>query len=288
MTYRELFINEKDTLIFRKELACMIGLNEAIILNQVEYWLRKNEEQGNNFIDGRYWVFNTYEDWKKDNFPFMSTATVKRTFTKLEKSGILISANYNKMAIDRTKWYSISYEKLQETLEIWRLGQSEPSKRSDRAIAKCQSEPSNNHRIPYNTTESNLLYSVESEFDTVRSKELDFDIVKRQIEKELKSLNLGSEENIKVAIDVFRYYYSQYYLHTGKQHTILSTKAMRKVLINLISGSEMMADFELEYDLYVDMIDRHFKKDYGMDIDYSICHFMTEDIRNYLVYEVGY
>ena len=288
MTYRELFINEKDTLIFRKELACMIGLNEAIILNQVEYWLRKNEEQGNNFIDGRYWVFNTYEDWKKDNFPFMSTATVKRTFTKLEKSGILISANYNKMAIDRTKWYSISYEKLQETLEIWRLGQSEPSKRSDRAIAKCQSEPSIKHRIPYNTTESNLLYSVESEFDTVRSEELDFDIVKRQIEKELKSLNLGSEENIKVAIDVFRYYYSQYYLHTGKQHTILSTKAMRKVLINLISGSEMMADFELEYDLYVDMIDRHFKKDYGMDIDYSICHFMTEDIRNYLVYEVGY
>lgn len=134
----------------------------------------------------------------------------------------------------------------------------------------------------------NQLYSVESEFNTVRSKELDFDIVKRQIEKELKSLNLGSEENIKVAIDVFRYYYSQYYLHTGKQHTILSTKAMRKVLINLISGSEMMADFELEYDLYVDMIDRHFKKDYGMDIDYSICHFMTEDIRNYLVYEVGY
>ena len=288
MTYRELFINEKDTLIFRKELACMIGLNEAIILNQVEYWLRKNEEQGNNFIDGRYWVFNTYEDWKKDNFPFMSTATVKRTFTKLEKSGILISANYNKMAIDRTKWYSISYEKLQETLEIWRLGQSEPSKRSDRSIAKCQSEPSNNHRIPYNTTESNLLYSVESEFDTVRSEELDFDIVKRQIEKELKSLNLGSEENIKVAIDVFRYYYSQYYLHTGKQHTILSTKAMRKVLVNFISGSEMMADFELDYDLYVDMIDRHFKKDYGMDIDYSICHFMTEDIRNYLVYEVGY
>lgn len=288
MNCRELFINEKDVLIVGKKLACIVGLNEAIVLNQVAYWLRKNEELGKNFIDGRYWVFNTYKNWQENNFPFMSTATVKRTFTKLEKSGILISANYNKMAIDRTKWYTISYEKLQETLEIWRLGQSEPSKRSDRAIAKCQSEPSNNHRIPYNTTESNLLYSVESEFDTVRSEELDFDIVKRQIEKELKALNLGSEENIKIAIDVFRYYYTQYFLHTGKQHTVLSSKAMRNVLVNLITGSEMMTDYELDYDLYVDMIDRHFKKDYGMNIDYSICHFMTEDIRNYLVYEVGY
>lgn len=134
----------------------------------------------------------------------------------------------------------------------------------------------------------NQLYSAESEFSTVRSEELDFDIVKRQIEKELKALNLGSEENIKIAIDVFKYYYTKYYLHTGKQHTILSTKAMRNVLINLITGSEMMADFELDYDLYVDMIDKHFAKDYGMEIDYSICHFMTEDIRNYLVYEVGY
>ena len=112
MNCRELFINEKDVLIVGKKLACIVGLNEAIVLNQVAYWLRKNEELGKNFIDGRYWVFNTYKNWQENNFPFISVETVKRTFTKLEKSGILISANYNKMAIDRTKWYTISYEKL--------------------------------------------------------------------------------------------------------------------------------------------------------------------------------
>lgn len=288
MNCRELFINEKDVLIVGKKLACIVGLNEAIVLNQVAYWLRKNEELGKNFIDGRYWVFNTYKNWQENNFPFISVETVKRTFTKLEKSGILISANYNKMAIDRTKWYTISYEKLQETYDAWRIGQNDTSKVSDIHVTKCQNDLTNNHIITDNNTENKILHSVKTQFDTVCSEELDFDIVKRQIEKELKALNLGSDENIKIAIDVFRYYYSQYYLHTGKQHTILSTKAMRKVLINLISGSEMMADFELDYDLYVDMIDRHFKKDYGMDIDYSICHFMTEDIRNYLVYEVGY
>lgn len=134
----------------------------------------------------------------------------------------------------------------------------------------------------------NKLHSAETGFDTERSRELDFDIVKRQIEKELRAINLGSEENINVAINVFRYYYTQYYFHTGNQHPILSAKAMRNVLMNLIVGSERMADFELEYDLYVEMIDKHFKKDYGMEIDYSICHFMTEDIRNYLMYELGY
>lgn len=44
----------------------------------------------------------------------MSFDTVKRTFAKLEKAGYLLVGNYNKDPRDKTKWYSINTEKLEE------------------------------------------------------------------------------------------------------------------------------------------------------------------------------
>ena len=114
MIYNELFANEFDTQILRKKLAKAIGLNEAIVLNQLHYWIEKNKRAGNNFHDGRYWVYNSYEDWQENDFEYWSVDTIKRTFTKLEKMGLVISGNYNKMPMDRTKWYTIDYEKMED------------------------------------------------------------------------------------------------------------------------------------------------------------------------------
>ena len=44
----------------------------------------------------------------------MSVDTVKRTFAKLEKAGYLLVGNYNKDPRDKTKWYTINDEKLEE------------------------------------------------------------------------------------------------------------------------------------------------------------------------------
>ena len=98
MNCRELFINEKDVLIVGKKLACIVGLNEAIVLNQVAYWLRKNEELGKNFIDGRYWVFNTYKNWQENNFPFISVETVT-SFTGALRAGGAVGVNDGKRSL---------------------------------------------------------------------------------------------------------------------------------------------------------------------------------------------
>src|SRR5699024_12648676 len=66
-----------------------------------------------HFEEGRYWVYNTYEGWQ-EQFPFWSVSTIKRTLVRLEESGLLITANYNKMKIDRTKWYTVDYDKLDD------------------------------------------------------------------------------------------------------------------------------------------------------------------------------
>lgn len=93
--------------VFSQEIALKVGMNEAILLQQVHYWLQISEHE----FEGRKWVYNTYLDWQKQ-FPYWSLNTVKRIVMRLEKLGLLLSDNFNRLKMDRTKWYSIDYEKL--------------------------------------------------------------------------------------------------------------------------------------------------------------------------------
>lgn len=103
-----LLINESPLLIL-PSLAKEIGLNEAIVLQQMHFWISKEK----HFEDNRYWVYNTYDGWA-NQFPFWSRSTVIRTINSLEKRGIVETDNFNKMKIDQTKWYTINYKKLME------------------------------------------------------------------------------------------------------------------------------------------------------------------------------
>ena len=107
----KLLINENPIMI-QPTLVMKLGLNQAIIIQQVHYWLVKSP----HIKDGKRWIYNTYKDWKQQ-FPFWSEKTIMRTFLALEEEGYVISANYNRMKIDKTKWYSIDYDKLAEIEE---------------------------------------------------------------------------------------------------------------------------------------------------------------------------
>lgn len=105
-----LLLDERPLLVMPR-LATLIGLNEAIVLQQVHYWLKQKEQRQQDYIDGHYWVYNTYEQWQ-EQFPFWSIMTIRRTITKLENKGLLIVGNHNKAGFDKTKWYSIDYATL--------------------------------------------------------------------------------------------------------------------------------------------------------------------------------
>ncbi len=106
----------KSTLLFdpyplmiNPNLAALVGLNEAIILQQIHYWVEKNEEKSKNLHEGLYWTYNTYEEWQRQ-FPFWSISTIKRIIKNLESKGYIMSGNYNSLTFDKTKWYTINYE----------------------------------------------------------------------------------------------------------------------------------------------------------------------------------
>jgi hypothetical protein len=90
-------------------LATEIGLNESIFVQQLHYWLGSPHAKE---IEGKKWVYNTYGAWN-EQFPFWSYDTVKRVITALEKAEVIeTTARFNVRSGDRTKWYTINYEKL--------------------------------------------------------------------------------------------------------------------------------------------------------------------------------
>lgn len=99
-------------MVFQPRLAKLIGVNEAIILNQIHYWLDKKK----NIINGIPWVYNSYKDWQQQ-ICFLSVCTIKKVIRKLEALGIVKSGNFNKSKIDKTKWYTIDYELLHNLYE---------------------------------------------------------------------------------------------------------------------------------------------------------------------------
>ncbi|EOO28916.1 DnaD and phage-associated domain-containing protein [Bacillus cereus VD133] len=141
---------DDEPLVVLPKLATVIGLNEAIILQQLHYWLEKS----NNVKDGFRWIYNTYEEWK-NQFPFWSESTIKRTLRKLQERKIIIVGNYNKMKIDHTKWYRIDYERL-ENIEQDSASQIEQtsSQNDQTKMSNCPDEQVKMTRpIPETTTE---------------------------------------------------------------------------------------------------------------------------------------
>lgn len=109
-----MYLFDEQPIVANKALARTLGLNEALILQQINYWIEINKKSGKNYHDGKYWTYNSIRAWQEKDFDYMSVDTVKRTFTKLEKAGYLLVGNYNKDPRDKTKWYTINDERLEE------------------------------------------------------------------------------------------------------------------------------------------------------------------------------
>src|SRR5690606_17776702 len=96
-------------LIIPPTIACAIGLNESVVLQQIHYWLQRSKQIRLN----RKWVYMTYDQFVKQ-IPFISKSTIRRAIAKLESLGYLLSQNFNRLKLDKTKWYTINYESLEE------------------------------------------------------------------------------------------------------------------------------------------------------------------------------
>lgn len=150
---------DKKCVILDVNLAVILGVSESIIVQQMIYWLEKS----NHIIDGRPWIFNSYVNWQKQ-LPFFCESTIRRLIKKLEDMGIILSGNFNKSKMDKTKWYSINYDALNKLQENFNNEQMNETFEEKNCSNLAVDETNFTKPIPEITPETNLKdVVVESE-----------------------------------------------------------------------------------------------------------------------------
>lgn len=103
---------EEHPLQVLPSLAKKYGLNEAIFLQQLHYWMTDKKTVGVT-CDNRRWIKNSARQWREDNFPFWSEDTIQRTIKVLVDRGVLLTrSDLNPNKFDKAKWYTLDYEEL--------------------------------------------------------------------------------------------------------------------------------------------------------------------------------
>lgn len=92
---------------FDINIAMKYGIQPAIILNNLYFWIEKNRANEKHFYDGYYWTYNSMKAFS-ELFPYMTERQIDYAIKKLVESGLVIKGNYNKSSYDRTCWYAIT------------------------------------------------------------------------------------------------------------------------------------------------------------------------------------
>ena len=94
---------------FNTEIAKKYSVNEAIMLHNLCFWQNRNIANNNNFHEEKYWVYNSVDAFSKLFF-YLSPKQITLILKKLETNNCVFVGRFNKMKIDRTKWYSVNDE----------------------------------------------------------------------------------------------------------------------------------------------------------------------------------
>ena len=92
---------------FDIDIAKKYGILEAILLNNIQFWIEKNKANEVNYYDGEYWTFNSTRAYT-ELFPYVTQRQIKNALKHLREEGILQVGNYNKLTYDRTLWYAFT------------------------------------------------------------------------------------------------------------------------------------------------------------------------------------
>lgn len=134
-----------DYFSFSTEDATKYGVDGAIMLHHLRYWVAKNEANDKNFHEGSHWTYNSTTAFSV-LFPFWTARKIGRLLQKLEDEGIIRSGNFNNKRYDRTKWFTISDK------TICQKGEMHLTKTVNAITKNVEPIPKYNHTKTQNTT----------------------------------------------------------------------------------------------------------------------------------------
>ncbi|BET62888.1 MULTISPECIES: hypothetical protein [Yersinia pseudotuberculosis complex] len=154
MDSTKLLINEPPLQVL-PSLAKKIGLNEAILIQQIHYWLSRSNHQH----DARKWFYKSAAEWA-DELGFWSDSTIRRTLANLLEMRLISVRQLHKVLLNepynRTKWYSINYDQLEQLNSANASGQNDKLGTGQNDQIPCgQNDQMFQENTTENTTEIN-------------------------------------------------------------------------------------------------------------------------------------
>lgn len=108
---------ESKVLLLNLQLLEVLGkgkVNEALILQQIDYWTTINKKKNDYYIDNEYWLFSSVNQMYERDFKFcFGVDTLKRALVKLEKDGYIITQKHK-----NGKLYRVNYQKTDEVYNL--------------------------------------------------------------------------------------------------------------------------------------------------------------------------
>lgn len=93
--------------VFSVEIATEYGINAAVVLQNLDYWIAHNRANEKHFYEGRYWTYSSVRALE-ELFPYLSGRQISTALQKLMDGGIIIRGRFNKYGMDRTLWYALT------------------------------------------------------------------------------------------------------------------------------------------------------------------------------------
>lgn len=91
---------------FNSKVATLVGVENAVILHSIMFWITKNKYNDKYKFDGKYWTYNSQQAMLQ-SFPFFTSTQLKRRISSLIKEGHL-EATTKYSRDKKTYWYSVS------------------------------------------------------------------------------------------------------------------------------------------------------------------------------------
>ena len=186
---------------FNAEMAKLFGIDEAIFVHNVVYWIKKNEANGKNIFDGKAWTYNSSKALT-ELFPFWTDRQIQRVIKNCRDKGLIETKQLSENKRDRTLYYTVT-----ETVKcIYANGGMVEPKRVNgfTQTRKCiYSTDSNTNNKPDRESETHLKITyVMGEFQNVNLTLEELDKLKsrwsaEQVESMIENLSIYLENNPK-------------------------------------------------------------------------------------------
>lgn len=111
----EILLNDEFVAIPLNVGKALGDFDEAVFLQFIYRWCLNAEKNSrdHNFKEGHYWTYMTYDEIHKQ-LPMFSVSKIKRIIKSVKEKGVLKVGSFNKVGYDRTNWYRVDVDILNE------------------------------------------------------------------------------------------------------------------------------------------------------------------------------